>query len=231
LLQPIGITRDKKLVFGQRRIEAFKLLGRDTIQARIIPIESIVRGEHDENECRLNFTVSERVAILQAIGRKPEGRPTGYSADLPSYGDAAKLANFESERTARNAEKVVAAGSPELVEAMDKGGLSIDAAAVIAKQPAEVQRTIVQAPKPERKAAVSKLRKPKVLPSPSAFYVPAPPSTELDAQKDRQGTSVRLVPWDRAANKAAFAEANWLKSDLQALRNDIDEIINTPVLQ
>ena len=78
-------------------------------------------------------------------------------------------------------------GSPELVEAMDKGEITIDAAAVIAKQPAEVQRTIVQAPKPERKAAVSKLRKPKA--------VPAPPSTKLDAQKDRQGTSVRLVPW------------------------------------
>jgi hypothetical protein len=39
------------------------------------------------------------------------------------------------------------------------------------------------------------------------------------------------VPWDRAANKVAFSEAHWLRSDLLALRDDIDEIITTPVLQ
>ena len=73
LLQPIGITADKLLIFGERRIEAAKALGETTIAARIIPIKDIRQGEHDENECRLNFTVSERVAILQAIGRKPVG--------------------------------------------------------------------------------------------------------------------------------------------------------------
>lgn len=48
-------------------------------------------------------------------------------------------------------------------------------------------------------------------------------STELHA--------VRLVPWDSAANKKAFADANWLRADLQRLAATIDEILETPVMQ
>lgn len=66
LLQPIGITPDQGLVFGHRRVEAFKLLGRSEIPARTVRIDSIARGEHDENELRKSFTVSERVAIARS---------------------------------------------------------------------------------------------------------------------------------------------------------------------
>lgn len=154
LLQPIGITNQKELVFGQRRIEAFKRLGRATIPARIVSVTSIAKGEHDENELRKEFTASERVAILQAIGRKPEGGQSADCQDLVSRDDAAKQAGFWNRETARQATAVVDHGTSELVDAMDKGEVSIDAAAVIAKQPAEVQSNIVKLPKPARKAAV-----------------------------------------------------------------------------
>ena len=40
LLQPIGITPDYELVFGERRLRAYRdILGRDTIPARIVPGE------------------------------------------------------------------------------------------------------------------------------------------------------------------------------------------------
>ena len=106
LLQPIGISERRKLAFGRRRIEAYKLLGRSEIPARIVRVTSIVAGEYAENVMRKEFTVSERVAILDALPRKPQGRPNRNSADLPSFQETARLARFNSERTAAQARRV-----------------------------------------------------------------------------------------------------------------------------
>ena len=67
LLQPIGITSDNELVFGERRLEAFKSLGKMHIPARIVDLDSLVKGEHDENEMRKQFTPSERYAIAESV--------------------------------------------------------------------------------------------------------------------------------------------------------------------
>lgn len=67
LLQPIGITKAKQLVFGERRLRACEKLGLKAIEARVVDVTSIVEGEFDENECRKGFTVSERVAIADAV--------------------------------------------------------------------------------------------------------------------------------------------------------------------
>jgi ParB-like nuclease domain len=157
LLQPIGITEARELVFGERRIRAYELLGRDKISVRIVHVSSIARGEHDENELRKEFTHSERDAIRRSLGHKPEGRPSDYSADLPSYAEGAASVGY-SERTARNVESVVDHGTPDLVAAMDKGEVSIDAAATIAKQPPSEQTRLVELPKNERREAVRELR-------------------------------------------------------------------------
>ena len=79
LLQPIGVTQDNELVFGARRIEAFNILGRTKIPARVVDVTSLVEGEHDENELRKDFTNSERVAIGKAIEEQlgeRRGRPS-----------------------------------------------------------------------------------------------------------------------------------------------------------
>jgi hypothetical protein len=91
LLEPIGITEAGRLVFGQRRVEAFKCLGRAEIPARIVNVTSITAGEYHENEMRKDFTPSERAAILETIKRKAERRPNGNSEDLPSFPEAAKI--------------------------------------------------------------------------------------------------------------------------------------------
>lgn len=68
LLQPIGITENKVLVFGERRLLACRdVLGLREIEARTVNVTSIVEGERDENEVRKDFTSSERVAIGRAI--------------------------------------------------------------------------------------------------------------------------------------------------------------------
>jgi hypothetical protein len=67
LLQPIGITEDRQLVFGERRVKAAQMLGWACILARVVDISSIVAGEYAENEIRKDFTPSERVAIVEAM--------------------------------------------------------------------------------------------------------------------------------------------------------------------
>jgi hypothetical protein len=56
LLQPIGITPGGVLLFGERRLRAFQLLGRTRIPAQIVQgIEDAVhalKAERDENVCR-----------------------------------------------------------------------------------------------------------------------------------------------------------------------------------
>jgi ParB family chromosome partitioning protein len=70
LLQPIGITKHRELVFGERRLLACRdILGWSEIPARIVNVRSIVEGEFHENEVRKDFTPGERVAI------RPPGGP------------------------------------------------------------------------------------------------------------------------------------------------------------
>jgi ParB-like chromosome segregation protein Spo0J len=183
-------------VFGERRIEAYKMLGRDHIPARIVHVSSIAQGEHDENELRKEFTHSERDAIRRSLGHKPEGRPSDNSADLPNYADGAASVGY-SERTARNVESVVDHGTAELVAAMDKGEISIDAAATIAKEPRAEQTRIVTSSPPERKAAVRRLRDEKKSPAAPSTPVPAtyvPPRPEAPVLSlPAEGTDFRSV--------------------------------------
>src|SRR5687768_1117393 len=70
LLQPIGVTGTLELVFGARRLLAYRdLLKRKSIPARIVDVTSILAGEYAENEVRKDFTPSERVAVARAIER------------------------------------------------------------------------------------------------------------------------------------------------------------------
>ena len=147
VLQPIGVDKDNVLVFGERRVEACRRLGMKTIPARIIDMDAL-EAEHDENECRLNFSTSERVAIGRAIEERYAGRqgqrtdiqPDELVENFPQvdHGQktrviAAKQAGFGNETTYRQAKRVVDQGAPELVAAVDAGAVSISAAATIAE--------------------------------------------------------------------------------------------------
>jgi ParB family transcriptional regulator, chromosome partitioning protein len=73
LLQPPGITEDNRLVYGARRLESCERLGWTEIPVIVIPLKDIIKGEFIENCVRKNFTVSERVAILDEIERQRIG--------------------------------------------------------------------------------------------------------------------------------------------------------------
>ncbi len=72
LLQPIVIRKGtNELVAGYRRLKALEELGITSLvegaHVNLIDLESLVRGEHDENVCRKDFTISEKVAIFEAV--------------------------------------------------------------------------------------------------------------------------------------------------------------------
>lgn len=135
LLQPIGITEDNKLVFGERRLLACRdILGWQTIPARIVPVDSILLGQIAENTFRKNYTISERVAIVDALkGYKHGGdrkSDQGSSGDLDScltVDQAAKKVGFGKASYYR-AKDIIDEGSEELIKAVDESFISVTAA-------------------------------------------------------------------------------------------------------
>lgn len=155
MLQPIGVTRKNDLVWGQRRLVAARKLGWKTIPARVVDVDRLL-AERDENEARKSFTASERVAIAKAIeDRTPErrGRPgkekpqevAEISRGAETRGHVAESAGFGNHETYRQAKLVVETARPELVRAMDREELSINAAARLSKLSFEEQSAIVHA--------------------------------------------------------------------------------------
>lgn len=145
LLQPIGITSDRVLVFGERRLRACRdILRWETIPARIVNVSSIAAGEFHENEIRKNFTPSERVAILRSLERKPVGDQR-RSQDFATVAVAAGQAGFGNRETARQAGIVVDHGIDQLREQMDKGRVGIGTAAEIAELDEDAQCRVMDA--------------------------------------------------------------------------------------
>jgi ParB family chromosome partitioning protein len=179
LLQPIATDEYYNLICGYRRARAwFEVLRReDPIPAVILNLKSILAGEFAENEFRKNFTKSERIAIGKALEEeagKRQGKRTDKAADStaikleenfpqvpgerrPQTRDiAAKVAGFQNPRTYEQAKKVVQSGTPELTTAMDKGEVSVSAAAKLASKPPAEQRRILAMPKDERRTALAR---------------------------------------------------------------------------
>lgn len=180
LLQPIGVTPDNVLVFGERRLRACRdILKWDEIDARTVNVTSLVEGEHDENEIRKGFTASERAAIAKAVETEMGDRQGQRTDQLPQnvtelkdgqlrdncpevHGRtrdiAAKRAGFSSGKQYERAKAVVDTAAPEVVEAMDKGDVSIHAASVIAKAPVKEQAAIVLLDPKKRREVVKKIK-------------------------------------------------------------------------
>ena len=71
LLHPIVIGPEMNLIVGQRRLEAFRQLGRDAIPASVADdlteLSQLLQAEADENTCRLALNPLEAVAQGEAI--------------------------------------------------------------------------------------------------------------------------------------------------------------------
>jgi N6-adenosine-specific RNA methylase IME4 len=140
LLHPVVLRRDRTLIAGARRIAAAKMLGWKTIPATIIDLDDILRGQFAENAHRKNFTLSESVAIAEALeayerkaakqrqGRAGLARSEKFSGHKGRAADHIAASLCMSRPTLNKAQALVKAAKafPEkfgdLVAKMDKTG-------------------------------------------------------------------------------------------------------------
>jgi len=86
LLHPIVISKDGRLVAGERRLRAVRDLGWDWVPVRIVAgLDEAMRAlaaERDENTCRKDFTPSEAVALGRDLAalEKPAAKQRQASA-------------------------------------------------------------------------------------------------------------------------------------------------------
>lgn len=168
VLQPIGITPDKHLIFGGRRLQAAKNIGLTTIPVRVFNIAAddpiaALRMEREENEHRMDLTPSEKVEIAKRIEESLEGRrgsnqyqqkevPQNFADAKPGIESreiAAKAVDMNRE-TYRQAKAVVESGQQDIIQAMDSGEKSINAAYREIKE----QRTEQASPRPHSHQAL-----------------------------------------------------------------------------
>lgn len=140
LLQPIGITASHRLIWGSRRLQVFKNLGRSEIPVYIFDLDEMLRAEYDENTCRKDMTVSEKTALAKALEEEAKktdrrGRPKNKNEEeikekgaprrtfLESTGktrdSVAKDAGFESSRQLDRAKAVAEKASADIKSAID----------------------------------------------------------------------------------------------------------------
>lgn len=151
LLQPIGVTPDYELIFGERRLRAYRdILGRDTIPVRIVEVKSVLLGQIAENTMRKDFTPSELVAIVDTLrsyshgGDRKSDQALNRDVEKLTVDQAAKLAGLGGKDGYGRAKAVIAKGIPELVQAMDSGKLTVSAASKLACFEPEQQRRVLE---------------------------------------------------------------------------------------
>lgn len=193
ILQPIGITPDKHLIFGGRRLQACKNLGLKTIPVRMFDIAAddpitALRMEREENEHRMDLTPSEKVEIAKRIEEAMDGRQ-GSNQHKQKVGVqnfvqaesgtktieiAAKAVDMNRE-TYRQAKAVVDSGNEELIQQMDTGKKSINAAYKSIPKP--------NPPKPTSKPQIKELvnESPKEPFKPASFIITLNNNPEADA--------------------------------------------------
>lgn len=93
LLNPITLTRKCQLIAGQRRLEACRQLGWETVPVRFVDsaedAAKLLRAERDENTERLDMTVVEKLSLgaaLEALERPAALARKGKRTDLANLG-------------------------------------------------------------------------------------------------------------------------------------------------
>ena len=151
MFQPIGVNPNKELIFGLRRLTACRdILGWTTIPARMLDVASIAHGEFVENAFRKELTISERVALADAVrsfkhgGDRRSEQVRNCEDEIMTVDEAAKRAGLGGKDDYYRFKKAEEKGVPELMEAIDAGKLSVSLAAKIAELPHEDQQESVR---------------------------------------------------------------------------------------
>ena len=138
LLHPVVIRPDGRLIAGERRLRAFKQLGREAIPVTVIDLEEVVLGEYAEHTFRKAFTPSECADIADAIepieralatARMLAGRPcekfsqvSGKTRERVAKSTGMSAPSIAKARAVRDAAKADPKQFGKLKEDMDRTG-------------------------------------------------------------------------------------------------------------
>jgi len=134
LLHPILITPKGELIAGYRRYLAYKELGMESIDAKIVDVGDVKELEMDENLARKDFTLSEKAEIAEFLLNKEKElarqRMRLGGARKSELSDSEKGRALEkvarrlglSRPTLQKAMEVVASGREDLIKEMDQTG-------------------------------------------------------------------------------------------------------------
>ena len=119
---------------------------------------------------------AQRIAALEAAPTPATDTPVADTDDRPPWDDApAQVSRAELAREAKLSsnqvamiERIHAQATPELVEALKSGAISMSAAAAVASLPEDEQRSAAQAGKAELKQAAKRARDAKKRPKPGS---------------------------------------------------------------
>jgi hypothetical protein len=119
LIHPIAVSPDGGLIAGFRRIEAFKLLGRDEIPHRVIAslddALKILQAERDENTERKPFNPSEalelaeRLEPLEREAAKGRKEKAGFRKSAAVTPMKSAMENFSTVSRGRASDKIASA--------------------------------------------------------------------------------------------------------------------------
>lgn len=103
LLHPIVIAPDRKLIAGGRRLEACRKLGMIrvpvSVAEHITDAVDLLKAERDENTCRKDMTVSEKLAIGARIEELKRPDAEKRKADGGNLGRASRYGDLASSST------------------------------------------------------------------------------------------------------------------------------------
>lgn len=165
LLFPLIVDPEYNLIAGRRRLAAVGLLGWKQVMVRVMPLDDDkkIQAEFDENELRKELTPSEKMDVIRDL---QEAWP-----DMTVEEAAARVGL--KRRSYFHTKQAVEQGTPEVVEAMDKGELAVSTAAEISKLPAEQQPLAVAVAVSKNRGRPPKV-KPEAKQQPGAEPVPDP---------------------------------------------------------
>lgn len=151
LREPVWLHADGRLIDGRNRWRACERIG-------LMPESRVYRGDDADvvafvvslNLHRRHLNESQRAMVAARIATLGRGGDrgnqfTGGKAPIGGMPQpkAAELLNV-GERSVQRAREVQQSGAPELVEAVERGEVAVSTAAVIAQEPPQVQREVVQ---------------------------------------------------------------------------------------
>jgi ParB-like chromosome segregation protein Spo0J len=212
LLEPV-VVYDDQILDGRNRYRA-------CVTAGVEPVFVPYQGDDpltfviSKNLKRRHLDESQRAMVAARLATLPKGANQHASIEAPSQNNAADLLNV-SRSGVQRARKVKENGTPELVAAVDRGEVSVSAAAEVATQPAEVQQEIVaggNVKKAAKEIRVSYKKEPKKYKDAIVTVETQSKSAEESAEERKAFYTVELSP--RTKKNMAEATAKLLSDVL-----------------